>query len=365
MKFLTAAAFLASATSLDIEAVLARTKPADVGAAAQLVQYNSSATGRALANEAKRRALRTPTGCGEPQIRGLTGRNGHERRYSKFVPCNTKPSFVMLALHGYTGGEDWLAHSFLDIYSPLAQKYSFTLITPEGLPGGALGSWNADVCCGEALDRQYDDIGFLQLVVKAESDGLPVYGVGFGNGGFMLSKVARDKPGLLAGIAVFAGHVYEGLSWVTPGSTAVLMYYSRADFAIRPGGCCQDPNAPKCTEPGVSARGPKECVTANSLFEFWKGSNRCSGEKKEETVQQRYGGTQVCREGTGCTLPTKFCEYTGVQVSHNQIVSATDPHDVVNFFRQASSPSSMEKSAGGRSILLPTIFATALLFIWI
>lgn len=364
MKQWTKAAVLVVAAFVGVEAVLAR-KASDVSDVAGNVRYSILTTGRKAANGTRRAALRTPVSCGQPEIRGLTGRKGHERRYSKVMPCDAKPSFVMLALHGYTGGEDWLAHSFLEIYTPLAQKYAFILLAPEGLPGGALGSWNADVCCGEALDRGYDDIGFLQLLVEAESDGLPVYGLGFGNGGFMLSKVARDKPGLLSGMAVFAGHVYEGLSWVPPASTAVLMYYSRADFAIRPGGCCQDPNAPKCTEPGVSQLGPKECVTASTLFEFWKGSNKCSGEKKSEITQQRYGGMQVCREGIGCALPTKYCEYTGVQVGHNQIVGATDPHEVVNFFRKAASPTSVEKSAGyRRGILLYTIFATShLLFI--
>lgn len=364
MKLLATVVFVSVSTSWVIEAVLARTKPLDVNALTRLTQQNRSKI-KSVAHEGKQRGLRTPDGCGKPEMRGITGRNGHERRYSRLLPCDTRPSFAILALHGYTGGEDWLAHSFLDIYGPLAQEYGFIFIAPEGLPGGALSSWNADVCCGEALERGYDDLGFLQLLVKAESNGLPVFGVGFGNGGFMLSKVVRDKPGLLAGMAVFAGHVYEGLNWIPHAQTATLMYYSRADFAVRPGGCCQDPNSPKCTEPGISQRGPKECVSVNHLFDFWKGSNRCTGEKTTETVQQRFGGTQICREGTGCALPTRLCEYTGVQVDHNAVVDATDPREVVSFFQQSLSDSRGKSAACLFSTLLFSLFAPAHLLMWI
>ena len=74
------------------------------------------------------------------------------------------------------------------------------------LPEGYQFSWNAGVCCGAAVTKQIDDLGFLQRLLSIIQHQFgdqtrPVYVVGFSNGGFMALRLACAGT-RLAGIAI-------------------------------------------------------------------------------------------------------------------------------------------------------------------
>lgn len=86
-------------------------------------------------------------------------------------------------------------------WQSFAEEFTFILMAPQGI--GA--SWNADQCCDPAVDRNVDDIGFIQTVVNGAqtsfSDIFPLATIststhdgylwlsGFSNGGFMADKI--------------------------------------------------------------------------------------------------------------------------------------------------------------------------------
>jgi polyhydroxybutyrate depolymerase len=73
-------------------------------------------------------------------------------------------------------------------------------------PAGYQEVWNAGACCG---DSQADDVSFIAAVVERvlasspRADPSRVYLVGYSNGGRMAYRVACERPGLFAAVAVF------------------------------------------------------------------------------------------------------------------------------------------------------------------
>ena len=51
---------------------------------------------------------------------------------------------------------------YLDKLSSLADDLGFALVVPAGVDR----SWNAGPCCGTAMDRQLDDVGFVHAALE-------------------------------------------------------------------------------------------------------------------------------------------------------------------------------------------------------
>ena len=82
-------------------------------------------------------------------------------------PCRpTAPLPLMVLIHCF--GCD--AASEIQKYSEAADAHGFVLAAPEGYQN----SWNAPHCCGPARDEGYDDVGFIDAVVKHSGSLLPI-----------------------------------------------------------------------------------------------------------------------------------------------------------------------------------------------
>ena len=102
------------------------------------------------------------------------------------------------------------------------------------LPEGYQFSWNAGVCCGAAVTKQIDDLGFLQRLLSIIQHQFgdqtrPVYVVGFSNGGFMALRLACAGT-RLAGIAIVEASL--GVSHCQPRSMDLLQIHQLGDQAI-------------------------------------------------------------------------------------------------------------------------------------
>eukprot|EP00747_Dinoflagellata_sp_TGD_P086308 gnl/TRDRNA2_/TRDRNA2_163237_c0_seq2.p1 gnl/TRDRNA2_/TRDRNA2_163237_c0~~gnl/TRDRNA2_/TRDRNA2_163237_c0_seq2.p1 ORF type:complete len:330 (-),score=24.48 gnl/TRDRNA2_/TRDRNA2_163237_c0_seq2:89-979(-) len=233
-------------------------------------------------------------GKGELEYGGLT------RRYLVYRPCRELPTrAIMFTVHcfGCTA-----VHQFKG-YLPLAREHGILLVAPDGYQN----SFNGVHCCGPALARGLDDVGFVRAVVEKEDGGrgLPVLGNGHSNGGFLSSAIAKTYPGWLSALAVSSGHVYEGLQSL--GRTAVLILWDRGDGHVRYDGCCRDPDAVACCC-GISGKGPATCVSAPDIFAAWRHGNGC---RQDSTKSDSLGGTGTCEVASGCSHPTVLCTYTG------------------------------------------------------
>jgi polyhydroxybutyrate depolymerase len=137
----------------------------------------------------------------------------------------------------------------------MAARAGFLAVFPEGLgrqdPGGS--TWNAWMCCGFARDQEIDDVGFLAALIGRLTSGhgadpRRIYVAGFSNGAMLASRLAMERPGLLAAIAVVAGSLPCGLAAPAKALPVLLVHGARdhvARFAPTPahpatGDACED-----------------------------------------------------------------------------------------------------------------------------
>ena len=97
------------------------------------------------------------------------------------------------------------------------------VIVPEGISK----KWNADP---SSNNQTTDDVGFLAMLIQSSvaKHGLNakrVYMAGMSNGGFMTSRFACERPGLIAAGASIAATMWQGLSKACSPSRAVPMTF--------------------------------------------------------------------------------------------------------------------------------------------
>ena len=176
-------------------------------------------------------------------------------------PCRPSgaPLPLMVLIHCF--GCDAAAE--IQKYSEAADAHGFVLAAPEGYQN----SWNAPHCCGPARDEGYDDVGFIDAVVKHSGSLLPIapdaiFAAGFSNGGFMSSHLAWTGATRWAGISPASGHEY---SVNADRPMPVYMHHCGEDIMVKMSGCCLEDGAPTCCCGIGSQR--KTCVPTASLFE--------------------------------------------------------------------------------------------------
>lgn len=138
--------------------------------------------------------------------------DGENRSYIIHVPESVIANApVMMALHGGGGtGAQFQEENGLDA---VADREGFIAIYPEGsgLLPNRLHTWNSgDSCCGFALDRNIDDVGFLRAVVedldvRMSIDPDRMYVTGHSNGGMMAYRLAAEASDVVAAVISIGG----------------------------------------------------------------------------------------------------------------------------------------------------------------
>jgi polyhydroxybutyrate depolymerase len=137
-----------------------------------------------------------------------------ERSYVLHVPPSIAQSAALvIVLHGGGGSaQSAIAQSGFDAE---ADKRGFIVAYPEGTDRArpllnALGkpgfrTWNAGACCGIAVERGMDDVGFIRAMVAEIAAAIPldprrIYATGLSNGGMMAYRLACEASDLVAAI---------------------------------------------------------------------------------------------------------------------------------------------------------------------
>ncbi|MBX9849844.1 MAG: prolyl oligopeptidase family serine peptidase [Rhodocyclaceae bacterium] len=141
---------------------------------------------------------------------------GETRLYRLHVPTSYRPGTpvpLLFALHGGGGSMDYQADdsSYGQITS--SEKNGHIVVVPNGISrfdSGKLATWNAGKCCGQARDKQVDDVGFIRQIVanltrQLDIDPKRIYATGMSNGGMMAYRLACEMPDVFAAIAPVAG----------------------------------------------------------------------------------------------------------------------------------------------------------------
>ena len=140
---------------------------------------------------------------------------GKKRSYSLYRPALRKgeKAPLMIVLHGGLGNAGTAEEN--TGMNAVAAGNKFFVAYPEGT-GGRIGkmrdrrTWNAGRCCGPAVRRNVDDVGFISAMIDDIAAGHPidltrVYVTGMSNGAMMAYRLACEIPEKLAAIIPVAG----------------------------------------------------------------------------------------------------------------------------------------------------------------
>ena len=214
-----------------------------------------------------------------------------DRSFLLWAPEDARNADALVVfVHGFTGRP----HMWASAAQRVAAR-GWVAAAPFGLDA----SWNGHQCCGPSLAAGVDDVGFLRTVVDAarrRATFRKVFGLGFSNGGFLVSAAAQ-VPGLFDAVAPFGGHTYEILANATP--TPIFLSHGARDGVVRPGGCCA--GARCCC--GIDDAWGRECRPVQRVFDLWRSANRCG--RGVATV--RDDARVTCATGLGCLANTTLC----------------------------------------------------------
>ncbi|KAK3252949.1 hypothetical protein CYMTET_37775 [Cymbomonas tetramitiformis] len=237
-----------------------------------------------------------------------------KRAYELYVPtavCDAAmPAPIVIALGCYGCSEDL----FHDIF-PLVDEYGFILVAPRGT--GSIPSFNARYCCGDALHLKVDDVGFVKKVVRVlrteleELYSSAVYGLGWSNGGYLVSLIAMEPDNPFKAIAPISGHQYDGMMNVT-NPIPIFMHHSRNDAMVRYTGCCDNNTLPHCTD-SITTDDQDQCIGADYVFNIWAAEiNRCEMVGSIAGYELAYKDAVndiTCLSALGCSASSTLCTY--------------------------------------------------------
>lgn len=231
-------------------------------------------------------ARQLPAGNHEFTIR----HGGRARMYLVHVPSRVaaRPA-VLLAFHG--GGGNAAGFQEYAELDRVADREGFLVVYPNGsgpLPRRLL-TWNAgDGCCGYALQRNIDDVGFAVAVIddlarRTPLDRRRVYATGHSNGGIMSHRLAAERPDFVAAIAPVAGSL-DLHRFAPTRPVAVLQIHSVDDPRALYNGGLGPPF------PGTNNRVTHQPVQTG--LDRWIAANGCSARPETTAVRRGAAGTR-------------------------------------------------------------------------
>lgn len=237
---------------------------------------------------------------------------GRARTYLVHVPARTKDRpAVIIAFHGGGGNaKGFQEYAELDA---IADREGFLVVYPNGtgpLPRRLL-TWNAgDGCCGFAMMRNVNDVGFATTVLndlegRTPIDRARVYATGHSNGAIMAHRFAAERPELIAAIAPVAGSL-DLKNFAPRRGVPVLQIHSVDDPRALYAGGLGPPF------PGTDNRVFHQPVQAG--LDRWIAANKCR--TRPDTVEIRRGAAGT-REAsmTATHLVWRGCA-DGAEVAH-------------------------------------------------
>jgi polyhydroxybutyrate depolymerase len=205
--------------------------------------------------------------------------DGVTRMALVYVPGSIKPGTpapLVLNFHGFTS--DAKEQSQFSAMNPRADAEGFVVAYPQGLGE----SWNAGACCGDAMSKNVDDVGFVRALVESLEEKLcidarRVYATGMSNGGFMSHRLACEAADIFAAVAPVSA--INGMSDCTPSRPVpVMMFNGTADILVSyDGGGNFDTSAPE-------------------TFQGWADRDGCT----DDAVISKMAGKASCQSHEEC-----------------------------------------------------------------
>lgn len=187
-----------------------------------------------------------------------------KRSYRLYVPSSYqqgKPMPLIIALHGGLGTGKIMSE--IAGLNDDAERAGMLVAYPDGIGRG----WNAGSCCGDPMEKQVNDVGFMKnLVEDVKSrytvDPRRIYGTGFSNGAMLLHRVACEAPQLFTAIAPVSGGIMVKDCPATTGPAVLLVQGKADDRIFWNGGTFDGTYRPSMKEIVASFRARNQCDAA-------------------------------------------------------------------------------------------------------
>lgn len=220
---------------------------------------------------------------------------GRERRYLVHVPKGYDPSKrypVVLAFHGGAARPE--AQRIQSRLNEVSDRHGFLVVYPAGT--GLLAkflTFNAGTCCGYAVRRRVDDVGFVRQLLgdlphQYSVDSQRVYATGMSNGAMMCYRLACELSDRIAAIAPVAGTM--AVSGPKPRRPVPVMHFHGR----------KDNNVPFGGGVGTNSLQRRPHQSVEATLSWWVKVNGC--EAKPARVQKH--DDYICTKyapGTGKT----------------------------------------------------------------
>jgi len=216
---------------------------------------------------------------------------GIERVFHVHFPSGYDPATptpVVLNFHGRQSNAQ--QQMIVSKMIAVADGAGFIVVHPEGIGG----TWNAGLCCGEAMNANIDDVGFTRAMLdRLESelcvDARRVYATGLSNGGYMAHRLACEAADRIAAIGSVAG-TNAFLACSPSRGVPVYHFHGTADTVVPYDGF-----------------GGYTSVLAT--MDYWVSRNGCNPASQVFFDQ----GEVLCEEWTGCVddATVRLCTIEG------------------------------------------------------
>jgi polyhydroxybutyrate depolymerase len=232
---------------------------------------------------------------------------GLRRYYMVHVPksYNGLKVPLLFAIHGGGGDMAYMARD--EFYGQISksEEQGHIVVFPNGysnFASGKLATWNAGNCCGQARDKQIDDVGFFRLMVdnlakQLAIDPARIYSTGMSNGGMMSHRLACEMSDVFTAIAAVAGT--DGTLDCKPKHPVSILHIHAKDddHVLYGGGAGQDAFRDLQTVANF--------VSVPNTIAHWVKRNQCN--PNPQRVKEVAGGH--CDLYTGCAagVQVKLC----------------------------------------------------------
>jgi len=234
---------------------------------------------------------------------------GAARDYVLHVPphAGNGPLALVIALHGAGGSAPGFAAETR--FAEASDKLGMLVVFPDGSEGGdpPRRTFNAQICCGSAVTRQVDDVGFVGSVIEDVAlrypvDRARVYATGMSNGGMLTYQLAAMHSDWFAAVAPVAaaigGMTRAGKTYLIPMPPmpvpVMIIHGNKDPYVLYQGGSSRLISFPSRWK-----------LSVDDALTFWAASDGCTGKPAVAYADNKHLKREAyadCKDGSEVVL---------------------------------------------------------------
>jgi len=207
--------------------------------------------------------------------------DGRTRTYLLHIPPqydDSKSFPLVIALHGGGGNSKNMMKK--TGFNNLSDEKGFIVVYPDGIGRfkNRLLTWNAGHCCGYALDKDIDDVGFIRALIEKLQNNFNIdlkriYVTGHSNGGMMAYRIGAELSDIIAAIAPVAGTIGGKETEKSKLYMIPEPIYPVSVIALHG---LLDEHVPYNGGQGNNSSGSRIDLSVNESISFWVEHNECN-----------------------------------------------------------------------------------------